>query len=304
MKLILSMALVALIALPSCGGINLPCEVTQTCPDPVPTPTPVPVPTPEPTPTPIPSCPAILSPGQNAALEEVDQVNVFGGILNGVMRDLSGCSGGRCVIDMTRQKWHAQVTAAIRMRGMCGTQHEPNTDEIAIGASVTSILEGYHIYSERPNRPGTGTIVFAPQANRPSWRIFGVDPDPEPTPEPTPPPGVSCGLPDPSKEPAEFKLKKHNLDWDSTFRITSRQYCDQVCSPLDPDNCFTGRLRCPVRFEGDPSREACERLVIGDQKWWCNGQKIAHNENPAQARCRGLVRTCTSDEKTCAEADW
>jgi hypothetical protein len=97
---------------------------------------------------------------------------------------------------------------------------------------------------------------------------------------------------------AEFNLKQHNNIWDSTFRLRSREYCDAVGFP------FTGRLRCPVRPEGHPQREACEVRVIGVQQWWCDGEKIDSTANPAQARCKGFVKTCTEDSETCAVSNW
>ena len=131
------------------------------------------------------------------------------------------------------------------------------------------------------------------------------DTDPNEPPAPTPPPGgETCVDPDPTGLEAEFVLKPHGNDWDSTYRVRSRQYCDAVCSPLEPDVCFTGRNACPLRFEGDPEREACEAQEIGEQQWWCNGQSIESNENPAQARCHGHVKTCTENGRTCGEADW
>ncbi len=294
-------ALIALMFMLGCGGVEAP----QPPPPPVPTPapTPVPVPTPEPTPTPIPSCPAILSPGQNAALEEVDQVNVFGLILNRVMRDLSGCSGGRCIIDMTRQKWHAQVTAAIRMRGMCGTQHEPNTDEIAIGASVTSILEGYHIYSERPNRPGTGTIVFAPQANRPSWRIFGIDPDPNPTSPPT----ESCGLPEPPPV-VKLKVRRHGgtpgaPKFDASGLVgPDADFCREVGYTDGRQNC-TIRPDCSGPDCPFKDREVCERDIFGTPEWRSDGEIITLL-NPWQIKIRGgtWVEVCGGGK--CAGLDY
>ncbi len=117
-------------------------------------------------------------------------------------------------------------------------------------------------------------------------------------------PTRECVDPDPTDLGAEFVLKKHGNDWDSTYRVRNRGYCDAVCSPKEPDVCFTGRNACPLRFEGDPERKVCEEQEIGDQKWWCNGQSIDSNANPAQARCHGHVKTCTENDRTCAEADW
>ena len=110
-------------------------------------------------------------------------------------------------------------------------------------------------------------------------------------------PSGECVNPDPTGFDAEFNLKKHNQLWDSTYRVVGRAYCDEIPS-------FVGRNRCPLREEGDPEREVCERQEIDVQAWWCNGQPIESEANPAQARCHGTVRTCTESGETCAEATW
>ena len=131
---------------------------------------------------------------------------------------------------------------------------------------------------------------------------------------PTEPPSGRCVNPDPGDYPdALFTLVKHNNAWDSTYKKQSRQYCDEVAENQDCE-AFRGRHRCPVRCEGDPNREVCERQEIGVQKWWCDGRELekcgaTRNpdcilSNPAQARCRGTVKTCTEDLATCQEADW
>ena len=78
------------------------------------------------------------------------------------------------------------------------------------------------------------------------------------------------------------------------------------CNCNDPDDpgCIRRAGPCPIAAEGDPNRPACERAVIGDQKWWCDGQPIQNSGNPAQARCEGHVKTCTEDGSVCNEADW
>ncbi len=125
-----------------------------------------------------------------------------------------------------------------------------------------------------------------------SYKGTWLWPDGLPWPKP-----LVCTDPDPRGLPAEFAMSKHGNDWDSTFRIVDRQYCDAAGFPV-------GRRRCPVRQEGNVERPACERAVIGEQQWWCNGQSIPANTNPAQAHCKGHARTCTEDGRTCAEADW
>lgn len=110
-------------------------------------------------------------------------------------------------------------------------------------------------------------------------------------------PPVQCGKPDPLGLPAEFSLNKHNRDWDATYRVyKEHDYCEAAG--------FVNRMTCPVRPEGNYQREACERRVIGEQKWWCDGEPIESAENPAQARCFGQVKTCTEDGRVCAEAAW
>jgi hypothetical protein len=44
--------------------------------------------------------------------------------------------------------------------------------------------------------------------------------------------------------------------------------------------------------------------MLGEQQWWCDGQPIESETNPAQAVCCGTVRTCTEDGRTCGEATW
>jgi hypothetical protein len=142
------------------------------------------------------------------------------------------------------------------------------------------------------------------------WSISNSDfckngpPDP---PDPTPPPGGEvCADPNPRGLPARFVLKRigNGNKITSTYQISQRSYCDQVCSPTEPDVCYTGRNNCPVRMEGDPERVPCELQpdVVGEQQWWCDGQPIEpSNPTGSQAVCRGLAKTCTQDGATCAE---
>ena len=123
---------------------------------------------------------------------------------------------------------------------------------------------------------------------------------------PPEPPSGECVDPDPTGLEAEFVLhcgQGNGTVCDSTYRVKGREYCDQVCSPLEPDVCFTGRLWCPMRFEGDPERHACYAEIIAPQQWWCDGQPIDSLENPARARCTGLAKTCTADGATCGQKD-
>jgi hypothetical protein len=58
-----------------------------------------------------------------------------------------------------------------------------------------------------------------------------------------------------------------------------------------------------MRMEGDPERHACYDAVVAPQKWWCDGVEISAMDNPARARCVGIVKTCTADGATCSEKD-
>jgi hypothetical protein len=149
------------------------------------------------------------------------------------------------------------------------------------------------VYSCRPLQLGTGTGLPPPEVDRP---ISGSDDGDGDAPIPHPSPPVVCGLPSPIGIPAEFVLNKFGTKWDSTFRLLDRAYCEAAN--------FGARHRCPVRNEGSIEREVCEEEVIGTQQWWCDGIRIASLENPAQAKCKGVVRTCTENGKTCSTKTW
>jgi len=129
----------------------------------------------------------------------------------------------------------------------------------------------------------------------------------EPPPTQPPPTDGVCVDPDPTGLPAEFNMKHHNQDWDTTYRVKGYDYCTAAG--------FTNRGTCPLRNEGDPEREECEEKHIGVQQWWCDGTNINSRScdvfeddcvtnNPAQAKCHGHAKTCTQDGATCSEADW
>jgi hypothetical protein len=101
--------------------------------------------------------------------------------------------------------------------------------------------------------------------------VVGGTPPPTQPPPTQPPPSGVCLDPNPRGLPARFDCQRvGNLNKITcTYKITEgRSYCDQVCSPIEPDVCYTGRNACPVRIEGDPERVPCEREpdVIGVQQ--------------------------------------
>jgi hypothetical protein len=101
----------------------------------------------------------------------------------------------------------------------------------------------------------------------------------------------------------KFNLGPHNGQWDSTFLcVRSWEYCDEIGLGWMGS---TRRASCPVRPEGHDDRMTWERIMIGSQRWFCDGVEIdASRRNPAQASCTGRVRTCTEDLGVCSEATW
>jgi len=88
-------------------------------------------------------------------------------------------------------------------------------------------------------------------------------PAPQPTPEPPPPPGAgSCGNPVPPPI-GRVNVKIHirgprMYTLDSTPQVVDAAYCAAIG--------FTGRQACPVRPEGHPEREACEKYAVGNAR--------------------------------------
>ena len=129
----------------------------------------------------------------------------------------------------------------------------------------------------------------------------------------------SCPQPHPDPNSMKFNLSKHSCTegpcWDSTY-VTRNQcaFCEAIGMG---DIGGVPRCGCPIRPEGHKDRVACERdaKFVGTQRWWCNGIELEpcgdtrnsnciSRSNPAQAVCRGNVRTCTQDGKTCREGVW
>jgi hypothetical protein len=218
------------------------------------------------------------------------------------MSDLTGCNvGSDCPITFGPDPWMALVCEKLCEQGLnCGRHdNEPPgaTDQISVkqGSFCDGQLhENYQIYNY-----GGKKVRWAPGGKQDGWYVECEDTQP--------PPSSECVDPDPRGLPAEFVLhcgQGNGTVCDSTYRVRSREYCDAVCSPLEPDVCFTGRNACPMRMEGDPERHVCYNEVVAPQQWWCDGQPIDPlDHNPARARCVGLVKTCTADGETCSTKD-
>ena len=244
----------------------------------------------------------------------------FGSVVNATMAELTGCNvGSDCPITFGPDPWMALVCEKLCEKGFnCGRHKDTPpgaTDQISViqGSFCDGRAhENYQIYNY-----GGQKVRWAPGGKQDGWYVdcggITPTPTPPPTPSPTPPPGSACGDPHPETcERTQFSLKKHHQNWDSTYQCTrSCDYCEAIGMG---EHGGVIRCGCPVRPEcgqdAPPDaicheREACERDMIGDQKWWCDGQPIEPlPHNSAQAHCTGHVKTCTEDGRTCAEADW
>ena len=257
-------------------------------------------------PPPGPACPRGFPQGQDQELTGGPVMESHAAAVDAAMQDLTGCAIGdwSCSTGMSPDDWMHAVIQKLKEEGLCAGRHidttPGGTDEIAVTDDCTGWWEGYKVYNYTPGQ----RLIWSAQGKRGAWKLN--NPEACGAPGPPPPPGGECVDPDPTGLEAQFVLKKHVPApvWDSTYRKKGRTYCDQVCSPLEPAVCYTGRLWCPMRFPGDPELAACTAKHIGVQQWWCDGEKIEPTANPAQAACAGHVKTCTEDGLTCGEADW
>jgi len=149
-------------------------------PTPVPTPSATPAPTPSPSPIPTPSSPPPVTTGFPQGVADSDftgqaALPVLADVVNGVMRDLTGCDvGSGCHHGKTPQEFMAAVIAKLRERGYVAGQHEDGrSDEIAIRITAKSDgagcrWEGFHIstFSTDP------AVVWA---GKPSVPCAGAD---------------------------------------------------------------------------------------------------------------------------------
>jgi len=223
----------------------------------------------------------------------------LGSVINATMSDMTGCSvGSDCPITFAPDVWmHLVCDKLCNERSLnCGRhidQTPGGTDQISV--IVGSFCDGRPHQQYQIFNYGGGKVRWAPGGSQGTYTVSCTD-QPPPSPQ-------NCTDPDPRGLSARFDCHRvgNGNKIDCTYKVTVREYCEQVCSPIEPDVCFTGRNKCPMRMEGDPERHVCYEAVVAPQKWWCNGQEIESTENPAQAVCSGPARTCTGDGATCQE---
>jgi hypothetical protein len=203
---------------------------------------------------------------------------------------------------------------------------------LVVAAGVT--LVGCHTITEElptepsstePSTPGLLTVSI------PSLNLGGSTPAPTPAPTPTPAPGPEP-TPAPTPEPAPTSpgecgeplpppVQKMNVNihiygpnkytLDSTPLVAGYEYCKQIG--------FTdGRIRCPVRPEGHPERQACEEYAVGYAEdtgrpgptWthngsYCNGTNCDNhpdNQYLLWAYADGRYKACAKNG-TCGSVD-
>jgi len=284
-------------------------------------------PDPGPGPTPPPLSGTMFPQGiPDDQFEKLPHTNSLRGEVNVLMAELSGCGiGSSCKLDMDADQWMNLVTMKMRDRGFNAGRHidpfpgqcEPGqgcSDQISLLAGGKNWCVDQHS-NQQIYEFGGGKVRWDSRGEKfNDWSITGSDfckgggtspvpPDPPDPPDPDP---QVCADPNPRGREARFVLKRigNGNKITSTYQIKGNDYCRQVCSPVEPDVCYTTRTNCPVRIEGDPERVLCEQEpdVVGKQAWTCDGQPIEpSNPTGSQAICKGLAKTCTEDGATCAE---
>lgn len=258
-----------------------------------------------------------------------------GTAVNRAMAQVTGCAVGQepCPISLPVDLWFQAVCRQlhvldpipgdpnVKVGWYCGRHVESPLGQVCppgggctdqISVKRDSFCDGGFHENYRIINPAENGVRWYPSAKLDAWNVdctgatWPQEPGTIPPPV-DPPPSGQCVDPDPRGLPAEFVLhcgQGNGTVCDSTYRVKSREYCNAVCSPIEPDVCFTGRGACPMRMEGDPERHVCYEAVVAPQQWWCDGQPIDPlDHNPARARCTGRARTCTADNATCGEAD-
>lgn len=250
----------------------------------------------------------------------------MGSVVNKAMAELTGCYAGQepCPLSLPEDLWDQAVCRKIHEYGFyCGRHVESPLGQVCppgggcsdqISVKASSFCDGGPHENYRIVAPGQDRVRWYPSAKLDAWNVdctgarWPQDGGPTPPPPtPSPPPGDGCGDPHPRTcTQSQITVKRHggpnSCRWDSTYQCT--RSCD-YCKAIGMGSIGgTIRCSCPVRPEGSPERAACERAVLGTQQWWCDGQKIDPEANPAQAVCCGHVKTCTEDGATCGEGDW
>lgn len=115
---------------------------------------------------------------------------------------------------------------------------------------------------------------------------------------------VGLAYPDPREVKLTFQIHKQGGKVDTTLTtVGTLDYCRAV--RMGKHGALP-RAGCPVRPEGHPERGAWERVILGRQKHWCNGERMGlwnGNYAVAQGSCWGHYKTCSEDGKICAEKD-
>lgn len=287
------------------------CELAEDCPPTTPEP-PVEPPGPPDHPDDLPCPPrpgtaswSVVEPKPNAPLDKMVAVNEAIKVLR-LEQPERFTSAGNCLAGWVNgqqaDEFFYEVAVILTRTNVCAGQFVEDggkrSDALGVLASGRDRWLEFHLINY-----GDGCILPVASAYKATWidELAGSPPLPGPDPEP----GL-CTDPDPRGRPAYFTLKcgqGNGTVCDSTYKVDDRAYCHATCSPLEPWVCFE-RDACPMRFEGDPEREVCYDEVVAPQKWWCDGQVTDPlDENPARARCTGIVKTCTADGATCTEQD-
>jgi hypothetical protein len=209
--------------------------------------------------------------------------------------------GDLVALDNRQPIYHDEVLKATRLLGpMDGKSFRERLDAAAeqvrrqIGMCVISGIEA--IFIIRPDKTWEENHVaasFGGWANNGRGKYMGAH---------TTGPMPDGLLPDPRDydDYAKYTLVKHNGKWDRTLKLTRvLEYCTEIGMG---EMGGLPRASCPVRPEGNPYREWWEQLY--GYYWECNGEEIQPTANPAQANCKGHVKTCDVKREICAEADW
>jgi hypothetical protein len=116
---------------------------------------------------------------------------------------------------------------------------------------------------------------------------------------------VGLSYPDPRQAKLKINVEDKGNRIDTTL---TTDYEWEYCLAIRMGT-FNGqpRMGCPVRPEGQADRVAWERVVLGQQKHWCDGVPMSYwRGNPAVAAgsCDGTYMTCSEDGAICREVNF